>query len=134
MDIVEIKKLETQLLANGLYQNNYVSSNDLKGVIQQVEKYTYCLNKCNDKEIAKTSNDKFKPEISTDFAIKSMNLQGIIIVGNRNQLINDQMSDDFELIKREFKNIIDIFTYNQLLEMLNNSIKAISNNKHNRKI
>ena len=63
-----------------------------------------------------------------------MNLQGIIIVGNRNQLINDQMSDDFELIKREFKNIIDIFTYNQLLEMLNNSIKAISNNKHNRKI
>ena len=56
----------------------------------------------------------------------------MIIVGNRNQLINDQMLDDFELIKREFKNIIDIYTYDQLLEMLNNSIKAISNNKHNR--
>lgn len=134
LDIVEIKKPETQLLANGLYRNNYVPSNDLKGVIQQVEKYTYCLNKCNDKEIAKISNDKFKSEIPTDFVIKSMNPQGIIIVGNRNQLINDQMLEDFELIKREFKNIIDIYTYDQLLEMLNNSIKAISNNIHNRKI
>jgi len=50
-----------------------------------------------------------------DFEIKIANPNGLIIMGNENNL-SSQQKNDFEVGKRKYKNIVDIITYDNLLE------------------
>lgn len=53
-----------------------------------------------------------------------VNPQGMLLIG-RSKHFNQQQRSDFELIKRQYKNIVDIFTYDDLLSRLNNIAAAL---------
>ncbi len=50
--------------------------------------------------------------------------QGFLLLG-RSKDFNKQQRNDFELIKRQYKNVADIMTYDDLLDRVNNILKAL---------
>lgn len=120
VDILEIKKADVRMLSQ--YRNNYVASREVAGAIQQIEKYIYCLN----------SSDKAKQDVSerlegmlpNGLNIQVVNPQGILLVGRSNEF-NEEQKKDFELIKRQYKHVADIMTYDDLLFRLSNIIESL---------
>lgn len=120
VDILEIKKADVRILTQ--YRNNYVATREISGAIQQIEKYIFCLN----------SFDKAKKDVSNKLArllpegmeVKVINPQGILLAGRSNELTEEQ-KQDFELIKRQYKHVVDIMTYDDLLFRLGNIIKSL---------
>ena len=121
VDILEIKKATVRVLTQ--YRNNYVPSREFTGAIQQIEKYAFCLNTVNEaKERVISLLSKNVPE---GVSIQILNPQGILLLGRSNDFTPQQRSD-FELIKRQYKHIADIMTYDDLLCRLKNIITALS--------
>jgi hypothetical protein len=124
IDILEIKKPSVQLLTKqSSYRNNYVPVRDLAGAIQQIEKYIYCLNawgKDGEQELQKQLSSKLPATVLS----KVVNPQGILLLGRSNQF-NHQQKDDFELIKRQYKHIAEIMTYDDLIQRIDNIIAAL---------
>lgn len=121
VDILEIKKADVLVLTK--YRNNYAASREVSGAIQQIEKYIYCLN----------SSDKAKVDVSSKLAsflpdgvhTRIVNPQGILILGRSNEF-NKQQQEDFELIKRQYKHVADIMTYDDLITRLKNIIDSLA--------
>lgn len=122
VDILEIKKADVRVLTQ--YRNNYVAARELSGAIQQIEKYIFCLN----------SSDKAKEDVSrkmtklipSGIKVQIVNPQGILLMG-RSDEFNKEQWQDFELIKRQYKHIADIMTYDDLakrLEIIITSLKS----------
>lgn len=124
VDVMEIKKPSVQLLTKqSSYRNNYVPVRELAGVIQQIEKYIYCLNswgKDGDKYLEK----RLSIDLPNGVIPKIVNPQGILILGRSNGF-NSQQKNDFELIKRQYKHIADIMTYDDLTCRIKNIISAL---------
>ncbi len=123
IDILEIKKPSIQILTKqASYRNNYVPMRSLSGSIQQIEKYLYCLNRLN------PNTDPFftilKASLPKNIKPVALNPQGILLVGRSNQF-NKQQKNDFELIKRQYKHLTDIMTYDDLISRLENIISAL---------
>ncbi len=125
VDVLEIKKPDVQILTKqASYRNNYVPVRELSGAIQQIEKYIFCLTsieKSQQEVINKLSlllPDTIRPEI--------VNPQGILIAG-RSNMFNAQQRRDFELIKRQYKHVADIMTYDDLVDRFNNIVVSIKN-------
>lgn len=120
VDILEIKKADAKMLSQ--YRNNYVASREVSGAIQQIEKYIFCLN----------SSDKAKHDVSeklngmlpNGLKVQVVNPQGILLVGRSNEF-NEEQKKDFELIKRQYKHVADIMTYDDLLFRLGNIIESL---------
>lgn len=125
IDILEIKKPSVQLLTKqSSYRNSYVPVRDLAGAIQQIEKYIYCLNaggKDGEQNLQKQLADKIPSSVTP----KVVNPQGILLLG-RSKDFNHQQKTDFELIKRQYKHIAEIMTYDDLLQRIDNIIAALS--------
>lgn len=51
-------------------------------------------------------------------------MQGILLLGRSNNLTDEQLFD-FEIIKRQHKNIVDIMTYDDLLKRFRNILNQI---------
>lgn len=116
-DIIEIKQpFHECIVTSGTYRNNHVPLRELSGTVMQVEKYIFCLNKSGKNGENKLTN-KFKEQLPDNFQIKITNPSGIIIMGRKNNLTKNQQQD-FEIIKRKYKNIIDIITYDDLVDRL----------------
>lgn len=124
IDILEIKKPSAQLLTKqSSYRNNYVPVRDLAGAIQQIEKYIYCLNawgKDGEQDLQKQLANKVPGSVTP----KVVNPQGILLLG-RNKDFNNQQNTDFELIKRQYKHIAEIMTYDDLKQRIDNIIAAL---------
>lgn len=120
VDILEIKKADVRMLSQ--YRNNYVASREVSGAIQQIEKYIFCLN----------SSDKAKQDVlnrldgmlPSGLKVQVVNPQGILLVGRSNEF-NEEQKKDFELIKRQYKHVADIMTYDDLLFRLGNIIESL---------
>lgn len=120
VDVLEIKKADIRVLTK--YRNNYVVAAEISGAIQQIEKYIFCLN----------SSDQAKDDVSKKLSeflpkgidIKVVNPQGILIAGRSNEF-NGEQSQDFEIIKRQYKHVADIITYDDLLSRLKNIIESL---------
>jgi len=82
----------------------------------QIEKYIFYLNKWGRKGEDKLT-EYYKEELPKNFKIKITNPSGIIIMGRKKGLTEEQLQD-FEVIKRKYKNVIDIITYDDLIERL----------------
>lgn len=121
VDILEIKKATVRVLTQ--YRNNYVPSREFTGAIQQIEKYAFCLNSVN--EAKEKVSAVLSTHVAEGFAIQILNPQGILLLGRSNDFTPQQRSD-FELIKRQYKHIADIMTYDDLLCRLKNIIAALS--------
>lgn len=123
VDILEIKKPDVQILTKqASYRNNYVPVREFAGAIQQIEKYIFCLTSIekSQKEVLKKLEDILPQNITPEI----VNPQGILILG-RSKHFNAQQKRDFELIKRQYKNIADIMTYDDLEKRLKNIINSL---------
>ena len=123
IDILEIKKPNIQILTKeASYRNNYVPVRNLSGSVQQIEKYLYCLNRLDpDKDVFFLTLQESLPQNVKPIAL---NPQGILLLGRSNQF-NDQQRNDFELIKRQYKHIADIMTYDDLVIRLENIVNSL---------
>lgn len=124
VDILEIKKPDgIKVVSTTEYRNNYVASRDLEGAIVQIEKYIYILNHEGEARVKKIQ-DKVRNHLPSNFRLKVVNLQGILLLGRSNNLTDEQLFD-FEIIKRQHKNIVDIMTYDDLLKRFRNILNQI---------
>lgn len=120
-DIIEIKKpFDKCIVTNRTYRDNFIPLRELSGTVMQIEKYIFYLNKWGKKGEDKLTN-YYEKDISIDFSIKITNPSGIIIMGRKKGLSAEQLQD-FEVIKRKYKNVIDIITYDDLIERLQHII------------
>jgi len=116
-DIIEIKKpFDNCIVTKAMYRDNYIPLRELSGTVMQIEKYIYYLNKWG-KSGEELLTDKYKDQLPTNFRIKITNPSGIIVMGRGNNISTAQ-KEDFEVIKRKYKNVIDIITYDDLLSRL----------------
>src|SRR6185312_12738443 len=123
-DIIEIKKpFENAIMTKGVFRDNYIPLRELSGTVMQIEKYIYYLNRWS-YEGEKFLTTKYKDNLPQGFGIKITNPSGIIIMGRENNL-SVQQKRDFEVVKRKYKNVVDIITYDNLLERLRFTIEQI---------
>lgn len=129
IDLMEIKKPDlTQVMREAKVRNNYVPQKAFIDVAVQTTKYLLTINKnylLAQKNIMKKLLEEY-PE--TRFAEEDLllnNPKGIILYGRSNNLDPKQLSD-FELIRRQYKDIPEIMTYDDLFERLNNLIQCLS--------
>ena len=123
VDVIEIKKpFDDAVVSSGKYRDNYVPKRELSGSIVQLEKYIFHLSKSGKKGEQKLT-EQFKRKLPADFEIKITNPSGLVIVGRSNNL-NAEQRADFEVIKRKYKNLLDIITYDDLLERLRRIIES----------
>lgn len=120
IDVAEIKKSHNvSVLAKSnkkSTRNNYVPSRDLTIAIMQIEKYIYHLNRTGINSEKKIYN-AFLKKNHINIPIRIRNPQGIIILGRSNDL-NEEQQSDYEVIKRQYKHIADILTYDDILNRL----------------
>jgi hypothetical protein len=124
VDIIEIKRpANNRIITEGVYRDNHIPLRELSGTVMQIEKYIFYLNKWGKAGEDKITK-KYKKDIPKDFKIKIINPSAIIIMG-RDTLLSKAQKDDFEVVKRKYKNIIDIITYDDLIRRLETLIKVI---------
>lgn len=117
IDIIEIKKpFDKCIVTDGVYRHNYIPLRELSGSVMQIEKYIYYLNRWGT-EGEKYLTDRYKNVLPRNFSIKITNPSGVIILGRDNNLSSAQLRD-FEVIKRKYKNVVDILTYDDLIRRL----------------
>ena len=129
IDILEIKKPDVQLITNKpSYRNNYIPVREFSGAVQQVEKYIYCLSSIekNLKIVTKKISERFSSNIKP----KIISPKGLLLLG-RSDRFNKQQIRDFEIIKRQYKNITDILTCDDLINRFNNIIISLNQKKKN---
>jgi len=116
-DILEIKKpFDNCIVTKAMYRDNYIPLRELSGTVMQIEKYIYYLNKWG-KKGEESLTHKYRDKLPNNFSIKITNPNGIIVMGRDNNISKAQ-KDDFEVIKRKYKNIMDIITYDDLISRL----------------
>ncbi|MEI2284861.1 Shedu immune nuclease family protein [Paenibacillus polysaccharolyticus] len=117
VDVVEIKKPNSNaLISTRTYRDNYVPVRELSGTIMQVEKYLFHLNKSGRQGELKLT-DKYKDLLPAGFKINITNPNAILILGREEDLGIEQLRD-LEVIKRKYKNVMDIVTYDDLIRRL----------------
>ncbi|MDE0092498.1 MAG: DUF4263 domain-containing protein [Oligoflexia bacterium] len=117
IDIIEIKRpLGCQVLSKNRYRDNYYPIRELSGTVMQAEKYILYLNKWGQNGEMKL-NERYKKKLPGNLKIKITNPGAMIILGRSHNLTIKQKGD-FEVIKRKYKNIIDIITYDDLIRRL----------------
>ena len=62
--------------------------------------------------------------LPSNIRLKVVNPQGILLLGRSNNVTDEQLFD-FEIIKRQHKNIVDIMTYDDLLKRFRNILNQI---------
>ncbi|MFC0512992.1 Shedu immune nuclease family protein [Mucilaginibacter angelicae] len=124
VDIIEIKKpFDNSIITSGKHRNNYIPLRELSGTIMQLEKYIYFLNRWS-ADGEKYLLEKYRDLLPDDIEIRITNPNGIIIMGRENNL-NTEQRLDFEVVKRKYKNVMDIITYDSLIYRLKKIIEQI---------
>ena len=123
IDILEIKKPNTQLITKqDSYRNNYVPVRELSGAVQQIEKYIYCLSSIENSQ--KAVIEKLRDGLPEGVNPQIVSPKGMLLIG-RSKDFNEQQTRDFEIIKRQYKNIADIMTYDDLLKRISNIVFSL---------
>ena len=112
--LIEIKTPKTSLLGKEYRTNIYSLSNELSGGINQILKY-------------KDTLLKDWRTISQDDDIIGFNPSCILIVGNLNELDNNDKVSNFELLRSNLKDVV-IITFDEVLAKISNLIKSLSEN------
>jgi hypothetical protein len=117
IDVIEIKQpFDKCIVTKNQYRDNHIPLRELSGSVMQIEKYIYYLNRWGvTGEVVLTK--KYQSELPAHFSIKITNPSGIVIMGRDIDLSINQRRD-FEVIKRKYKNIVDIITYDDLVRRL----------------
>lgn len=117
VDVIEIKKpFDKSIVTQSVYRDNHIPLRELSGSVMQVEKYIYRLNRwghAGEKALTARYTEKLPP----GFQIRITNPSGIIITG-RDQNLTPAQRQDFEFVRRKYKSIVDIITYDDLVRRL----------------
>ncbi|KPM46760.1 Shedu immune nuclease family protein [Jiulongibacter sediminis] len=125
IDIIEIKKpMESAMISNSHYRDNHIPKRELSGTIMQIEKYIYYLNKWGKKGEDELTKE-YKNCLPKGMKIRITNPNGLIVMGRENNLTIEQLSD-LEIIKRKYKNVIDIISYDDLIKRIKITIEQMS--------
>ncbi len=117
IDLIEIKQpFDKCIITTGQYRDNYIPLRELSGAVMQIEKYIYYLNRWGQAG-EHSLTERYQQELPNGFRIRITNPTGIIIMGRDNSLSQAQLRD-FEVVKRKYKNVVDIITYDDLLRRL----------------
>ena len=128
IDVIELKDSKKDLLRKTLYRNNYVPSGELSNSIVQIEHYIYqlCTKLKENEEFLNKKHVKTITQIGIE-KIKIVNPRGVLIIGRDCEQYEQKI--DLEIIKRHYKNISDIITYDDLLRRLQRLEKSFYLNK-----
>lgn len=117
VDAVEIKKPFVEcIVTSNRYRDNHVPMRELSGTVMQLEKYLYHLNRWGQAGEDKL-NQRYAGQLYDGFRIKIVNPSGMVIMGRDAALTLDQRTD-FEVIRRKYRHIVEIMTYDDLLRRL----------------
>jgi hypothetical protein len=124
-DIMEIKKpFQRGLVSKSRYRDNHVPVRELSGSIMQAEKYLFYLSKAGrdgEREITK----KHASALPVDLEVRIANPKAIILAGRDNNL-SAQEKFDLEFIRRNYSNVVDIISYDDLLRRLDNIVASLT--------
>ena len=124
VDIVEIKKpFDNCIVSQTTYRDNHIPMRELTGTTMQMEKYIYHLGRSGRKNERKLS-ERYAAELPDGLHLKTVNPKGIIIMG-RDSTLSGAQREDFEIIKRKYRNVIDILSYDDLLARLKFTIAQL---------
>lgn len=120
LDIFEIKKPSTKLLAAKQDRGNYYWHSETTKAIVQAEKYLH-----NAERKAAVLTEDIKRERKID--VKVIKPKAVVIVGSSSQLKNTAMREDFRVLRGSLKNV-EIVLYDELLTRLENQLTKIYTN------
>ena len=126
IDLIEVKKPEVNgvgVLREALYRKNYVPSRELSGAIMQVEKYSFWLSRWG-KKGENALQRKYEAKLPNGMKVKIANPTGVIIFG-RDKDFSEEEKQDFEIIKRKCKHVVDVLTYDNLLRRMGNILEML---------
>lgn len=130
VDIIEIKKAHgINILNSTKSRGNYPPTKDLSSALMQVEKYLHYINTESHNVITKLQK-AIKEREDKDIEINIRSPKGIVILGRTNNFNKEQLQD-YRLIKNAYKNIVDIYSYDELITTLENIIKKFEKNNIN---
>lgn len=132
VDIMEIKKPDNkQIIREAPNRNNFVPQKIFTDIVVQTTKYINALNQNQDKAkeniFKKLKNDNPNTTLTKN-DIKINNPKGIILLSRSDKLSIEQ-KDDLELLRRQFKDVSEIMTYDDLFERFDNLIKKLEMDK-----
>lgn len=117
VDAIEIKQPFSECMVTATrYRDNHVPMRELSGTIMQLEKYLYHLNRWGQAGEEKL-NERYGNKLPSGLRIKIVNPSGTIIMGRDSTFTPDQRTD-FEVIRRKYRNVVEIMTYDDLLRRL----------------
>lgn len=117
VDAIEIKKPFAEcMVTTNRYRDNHVPMRELTGTIMQLEKYLYHLNRWGQSGEERL-NKRYASQLPGGLCIKIVNPSGMIIMGRDATFTPDQRSD-FEVIRRKYRHVVEIMTYDDLLRRL----------------
>jgi hypothetical protein len=125
IDLIEIKKpFDKSIVSSGTYRDNHIPLRELSGSIMQIEKYIYYLNRWGERGEQEMTR-RFADKLPEGFQVRITNPSGIVIIGRDRDLTPSQRRD-FEIVKRKYKNIVDILTYDDLLRRIGFVLQQLS--------
>ena len=92
----------------------------------QCEKYIYFLSR-NAEIIEKELNKKYESFFPNGYSLKIVNPKALLIIGKS---VLQEQKFDFEIIRRKYKSVIDIITYDDLINRFETAIKFFEFNSH----
>lgn len=117
VDVLEIKQpFDDCIVTPGQYRANHVPYRELSGTVQQVEKYLYHLTRWG-REGEAALTKRFRAQLPAGMKVRIASPSGLAILGRDHNLTPAQRHD-FEIIRRQYKHIADLITYDDLLRRL----------------
>ena len=114
VDVLEIKRPGTvSVLTGGVYRGSHIPRRELSGCIVQVEKYIYNLVRSG-KQGEERLRQHYRESVPDGLELKVASPSGLVLVG-RDAMIEDGQRVDFEIVRRHYRNVMDIVTYDDLL-------------------
>ena len=129
IDIIEIKKPDAgKIITDSQYRKNHIPARTLSGSVMQTEKYLYLLNL-----LGKTGEDRLNQKYQNklqkyNINIRINNPKGIVIAGDSSDFTIEKRLD-FDIMRRKYMRIVDIITYDDLINRLENILNALRNKK-----
>lgn len=117
LDLFEIKKPTTALLARSVDRGNYYWSTDTVKAIAQAEKYLF-----NAERKAASLAEDIRREKKISVAV--VRPRAVLVIGNSSQLDSEEKETDFRVLRMALKNV-EIVTYDELLQRLKNQMSKI---------
>lgn len=117
VDAIEIKKPFAEcIVTSNRYRDNHVPMRELSGTVMQLEKYLYHLSRWGQAGETKL-NERYADQLPDGLKIKIVNPGGMVIMG-RDVALTPEQKSDFEVIRRKYRNVLEIMTYDDMLRRL----------------